>query len=128
MTEDPTTLALSSIAQPFVLEYMQGKYSDQEAYQLYVQEASKQGYSQYTNQQLRIGWASSWYEERERDPTILALSDIADPFARGFMLRGQYSEDEAYQLFVQEASNQGYSQCSSEQLIVAFRRVRDFYR
>jgi hypothetical protein len=128
MTNDPTILALSSIAQPFVSEYMHGKYSEQDAYQFYVQEASQQGYSQCSNEQLHHGFNLSWNEEREKDPTIRALSDIADPFVRGFMLKRQYSEDEAYQFYVQEASQQGYSQCSNEQLIVAFRRVRDSYR
>ena len=125
---DPTILALSSVARPFVLDYMHGKYNRQDAYQLYVQEANKQGYSHASDVQLNYGFSHSWYEEREKDPTILALSDIADPFVRSFMLKRQYSEDEAYQFFVQEARNQGYSHASNEELIVAFRRVRDSYR
>lgn len=139
---DPTTRRLYEIAKPFIIDLMQDKYSEQgyspcsnvplesrsadyrdgrqEAFQLYIQEASKQGYGYCSNERFVTGFVFSDGENIERDPTIRSLSEIAQPFVIGFMYGGKYSEEEAFQLYTQEVCKQGDSPCSNNQFLIAF--------
>jgi hypothetical protein len=124
----PANITLSPIAEPFVVEYLHETYSQEEAFQLFVQEAHRQGHGHYSDDQFKAAFTHAWYEGQEKDPDILALSDIADPFARDFMVEGRYKQQEAFQLFVQEARQQGYGQCTQTQFTLAFQRTYLAYR
>ncbi len=58
--------------------------------------------------------------EDAKDPTIRILSDIAQPFVIGFMYEKKYSERDAFQSYVREARQQGYSRCSNDQFSRGF--------
>ena len=60
----PSNIVLAPIAEPFVVEYWHETYSSEEAYQLFVQEASKQGYGQCTQTQFRLAFQRTYLAYR----------------------------------------------------------------